>query len=41
MFATSDYEAHFYLKIDDSFYHVFQSMSVAELNTIHTVCEVE
>ena len=40
-FATIDYEAHINTKIDSSINHVFKSMSVAELNTLHTICEVE
>ena len=40
-FATIDYEAHINTKIDYSINHVFKSMSVAELNTLHTICEVE
>ena len=37
-FATIDYEAHINTKIDYSINHVFKSMSVAELNTLHTIC---
>ena len=40
-FATIDYEAHINTKLDYSINHVFKSMSVAELNTLHTICEVE
>ena len=40
-FATIDYEAHINTKIDYSINHVFKSMSVAELNPLHTICEVE
>ena len=40
-FATIDYEAHINTKIDYSIDHVIKSMSVAELNTLHTICEVE
>ena len=40
-FATIDFEAHINTKIDYSNDHVFKSMSVAELNTLHTICEVE
>ena len=40
-FATIDYEAHINTKIDYSINHVCESMSVAELNTLHTICEVE
>ena len=39
-FATIDYEAHINTKIEYSDNHVFESMSAAELNTIHTICEV-
>ena len=34
-------DAHINTKIDYSTYHVFKSMSVAEVNTLHTICEVE
>ena len=40
-FATINYEAHINTKIDYSINHIFESMSVAELNTLHTICEVE
>ena len=40
-FATIDYEAHINIKIDYSINHVFRSMTVQELNTLHTVCESE
>ena len=39
--ATIDYEAHINTKTDYPKSHVFKSMSVAELNTLHTICEVE
>ena len=39
-FATIDYEAHINSKSDCFINHVFESMSVAELNTLHTICEV-
>ena len=38
---ASHYEAHINTKIDYSINHVFKSMSVAELDTLHTICEVE
>ena len=40
-FDTIDYEAHINTKTDYSINHVFKTMSVAELNTLHTFCEVE
>ena len=40
-FATIEYEAHINTKIDYSINHVYKSMSVGELNTLHTICEVE
>ena len=40
-FATIDYDAHFNTKIDYTINHVFRSMTVQELNTLHTVCELE
>ena len=40
-FATIDSEALINTKLDYSINHVFKSMSVAELNTLHTICEVE
>ena len=40
-FATIDYEAHINTKLDYSINHVFKNTSVAELNTLHTICENE
>ena len=40
-FATKDYDAHINTKIDYTINHVFRSMTVQELNTLHTVCELE
>ena len=40
-FATIDYDAHINTKIDNTINHVFRSMTVQELNTLHTVCELE
>ena len=40
-FATIDYDAHVNTKIDFTINHVFKSMTVQELNTLHTVCELE
>ena len=37
-FATLDYDAHINTKIDFTINHVFKSMTVQELNTLHTVC---
>ena len=40
-FATIDYDAHINTKIDYTINHVFRSMTVQELNTLHTICELE
>ena len=40
-FATIDYDAHINTKIDYTINHVFRSMTVQELNTLHTICEFE
>ena len=40
-FATLDYDAHINKKIDFTRNHVIESMTVQELNTLHTVCELE
>ena len=40
-FATLDYDAHIITKIDITINHVFKSMTVQEMNTLHTVCELE
>ena len=40
-FATIDYDAHINTKIDFTINHVFKSMTVQELITLHTVCELE
>ena len=40
-FATIDYDAHINKQIDYTLNHVFRSMTVQELNTLHTVCELE
>ena len=40
-FATIDYDAHINTKIDYIINHVFRSMTVQELNTLHTICELE
>ena len=40
-FATLDYDAHINTKIDFTINHVFKSLTVQELNTFHTVCELE
>ena len=40
-FATIDYDAHFKTKTDFTINHVFKSMTVQELNTLHRVCELE
>ena len=45
MFQTTllpvDYDAHINTKIDYTINHVFRSMTVQELNTLHTICELE
>ena len=40
-FATIDYDAHINTKIDYTINHVFRSMTVHELYTLHTICEIE
>ena len=40
-FATLDYDALINTKIDFTINHVLKSMTVQELNTLHTVCELE
>ena len=40
-FATIDYDAHINTKIDYTINRVFRSMTVQELNTLHTVCKLE
>ena len=40
-FATLDYDAHINTKIDFTINNVFKSMKIQELNTLHTVCELE
>ena len=40
-FATIDLDAHINTKIEYTINHVFRSMTVQELNTLHTVCELE
>ena len=40
-FATIDYDAHINTTIDYTINHVFRSLIVQELNTFHTVCELE
>ena len=40
-FATINYDAHINTKIDYTINHVFRSMTVQELNTLHTICELE
>ena len=40
-FATLDYDTHINTKIDFTINHVFKSMTVQELNTLHTVCELK
>ena len=40
-FATLDYDAHINTKIDFTMNHLFKSMAVQEINTLHTVCELE
>ena len=40
-FVTIDYKAHINTESDYPINHVFKTMSIAELNTLHTTCEVE
>ena len=40
-FATIDYGAYINTKIDYTINHVFRSMTVQEIKTLHTVCELE
>ena len=39
-FATIDYDAHTNTKIGYAINHVFRAMTLQELNTLHTVCEL-
>ena len=39
--ATIKYDAHINTEIDFTTNHVFKSMTVQEVNTLHTVCELE
>ena len=39
--ATLEYDAHINTKIVFTINHVFKSMTVQELNTLHTICELE
>ena len=40
-FARIDYDAHINTENDYTINHVFRSMTVQELNTLHTICELE
>ena len=40
-FATIDYDVHTNTKIDYTINHVFRSMTVQELTTLRTICELE
>ena len=40
-FATIAYDAHINTKIDYTINHVFRSMTVQEINTLHTICELK
>ena len=40
-FATIDYDAHINTQFDLTVNHVFKSMTVQELNTLLTICELE
>ena len=40
-FATLDFDAHINTKIDFTINNVYKSMTVEELNTLHTICELE
>ena len=39
-FTTIDYETHYNTEIDSKINHFFRFMTVQELNTLHTVCEL-
>ena len=41
IFTTIDYNAHVNTKNDYGIKHVFETMTVLELNTLNTVCELE
>ena len=41
IFVTLDYDAHINTKLDFTINYVFKSLTVQELNTLHTVCELE
>ena len=41
IFANLDYDAHVNTKIDFTKNHVFKSITVQDLNTLHTKCELE
>ena len=40
-FATIEYDAHINTKIDYTINHVFRCMTVQELTTLQTICELE
>ena len=40
-FATSDYDAHINTRRDYTINHIFRFMTVQELDTLHTLCELE
>ena len=40
-FATIDYDAHINTKIEYTINHVFRCRTVQELNSLHTICELE
>ena len=40
-FGTVDYRAQINANIDDSINHVFKSISIQELNTLHNICDLE
>ena len=40
-FATIDYDSHVNTKMDKTINHVFRSMTVQELNTLHKIFELE
>ena len=40
-FAIIDYDAHIITKIEQTINHVFRSITVQQLNTLHTICELE
>ena len=40
-FGTVDYDAHTNTNIEDSINHIFTSLTIQEMNTLHHICELE